>query len=220
MAMEQKAFEDVLNLSQRLKERLPAARLSFHLLSSAGGLFEGQRQVTGSSNPSPRRPYGAAKLEQEACLLRFHPDTSTHVYRPSSVYGFSGAGVRLGLVNVLIQNALRHQVSRIYGNPHTMRDYVLASDIGRFISDRIIGQSGASGTFLLASGKPSSTFEILHRIQDVTRRKIYLRFEPETDNSSHNTYCARSLPEGWHPTDIDAGIRQTALQSMGYLAPQ
>ena len=58
------------------------------------------------------------------------PHTQRLIYRPSSVYGFAGPGTRFGLVAALIHNSIRHRTSRIFGNPHTIRDYVLNADVG------------------------------------------------------------------------------------------
>ena len=48
----------------------------FFLVSSAGGLFEGQRNVGDRSQPSPMRPYGFLKLRQEKLLQDAPPALS------------------------------------------------------------------------------------------------------------------------------------------------
>ena len=60
------AFESVYSASACCCA-IPAqvARHRFHMMSSAGGLFEGQRFVEKQTVPAPRRPYGHLKLEQE-----------------------------------------------------------------------------------------------------------------------------------------------------------
>ncbi|WP_201829343.1 NAD-dependent epimerase/dehydratase family protein [Microvirga zambiensis] len=214
--LELAAFDDVLALGRRLFEGVPSKQRNFHLLSSAGGLFEGQRQVSGASTPAPLRPYGCLKLEQEQRLADL-AETKAFIYRPSSVYGFSGSGVRLGLMNALIQNAVRHRVSTIYGEPHSVRDYILASDVGHFISRQLVSES-ASNTFLLASAKPSSIFELLRKIELIVGRKIFIHFDTRPSNSSNMSFCQSSLPPDWRPTDLDSGIRMTARQLMNSLA--
>src|SRR5262249_7810010 len=155
-----------------LVELAPKSRHRFHLLSSAGGLFEGQRFVDTSAKPAPRRPYGEAKLAQEERTAKLRPEVATSIYRPSSVYGFSGAGGRAGLVNTLIENTRKHCPSHIFGDSDTVRDYVLASDIGNFIAGRMSLPIERSRTFLLASGKPSSTQEILKISEKVMGRPL------------------------------------------------
>lgn len=208
------AFKDVLALCERVSGQLPNIRHAFHLVSSAGGLFEGQRHVNRLSAPSPVRDYGLAKLRQEECLTAASPHIVKLIYRPSSVYGFAGSGVRLGLINTLVQNVSRSKVSHIFGGPHTIRDYVLISDIGKFIVEQMHEPRDGLNTFLLASGKPSSMIEILHKIEAVVGRKIYLQFDLNPSNSSHNSFCQSALPSGWQPTDLTTGIQQTAQQLM------
>jgi len=212
------AFKDVVELSKLIQRRVPQVHHSFHLLSSAGGLFEGQCQVSSTTAPHPRRPYGMLKLEQERHLIASCPGADKLIYRPTSVYGFSGSGLRVGLVNALVQNAIRHQVSRIYGEPHTLRDYVLAADIGSFVTERLLTASRGSETFLLASGKPSSMFEVLRKVEHAIGRRLYLQFNSEPSNASHMSFCIGALPQGWRPTDLDTGVRQTALQLLGSFA--
>jgi nucleoside-diphosphate-sugar epimerase len=215
---ELEAFNDVLSLSERIWALAPGARHTFHLMSSAGGLFEGQRQVGDGAEPKPRRVYGAAKLEQEERLTALAVPIRKLVYRPSSVYGFGGRGVRIGLINALIQNAFHHKTSYIFGGSNTVRDYVLSSDIGQFVADRLNDEKPDSQTFLLASGKPTSTLEILHRIQIVIGRRLYLRFDPLPSNANHITFLRSALPVGWHPTDLETGIRQTAMRQLSSFA--
>ena len=50
-------FRKVFDFAVRQCESSTATRCSFHCVSSAGGLFEGQSHVTDRSVPSPRRPY-------------------------------------------------------------------------------------------------------------------------------------------------------------------
>lgn len=212
---ELEAFQDVLKLSERLCQQAPTAQHAFHLFSSAGGLFEGQRQVTRETTPAPQRPYGTLKLEQEKHLAATPQEVAKLIYRPSSVYGYSGTGLRVGLVSALVQNGIRHRVSRIFGEPHTIRDYVLASDIGTFLAKHLTGPPSNSQIFLLASGKPSSMFEMLHKIEQAVGRKLYCQFDSQPSNASHISFCKSALPVSWHPTGLDTGIRQTALQLRG-----
>jgi UDP-glucose 4-epimerase len=212
---ELEAFQDVLMISEHICQQAPMAQHAFHLFSSAGGLFEGQRQVNRESTPEPRRPYGVLKLEQEKHLAATSQNVAKLIYRPSSVYGYSGTGLRVGLVSALVQNGIRHRVSRIFGEPHTIRDYVLASDIGSFLAKTLIAPPSRSQVFLLASGKPSSMFEMLHKIEETVGRKLYCQFDSQPSNASHISFCKSALPAAWVPTDLDTGIRQTALQLSG-----
>jgi UDP-glucose 4-epimerase len=206
------AFCDVLSLTERLRSHISNANMVFHHMSSAGGLFEGQRHVERGSIPTPQRPYGVAKLQQELLLETRCQGVEKLIYRPSSVYGFAGNGVRLGLINALLQNMTRSNVSNIYGDADTIRDYILASDIGRFVAQRLTQQSRGSDIFLLASGRPSSMLEIIKKVELASGRKLYLHFNAISSNSSHMSFGPNALPCGWHPTDLTTGIRETARQ--------
>jgi nucleoside-diphosphate-sugar epimerase len=209
---ELEGFRDVLGIAERLSERFPQARHAFHLTSSAGGLFEGQRLVSLQSIPRPRRPYGELKLAQERLLESSPAPMARLVYRPSSVYGFLGEGIRLGLVGVLARNAIRHQVSRIFGAPDSLRDYVLAADIGRFIAGQLTRTTSNTEVFLLASGRPSAMFEMLQRVERAVGRRLYVQFDSQPCWTEHNSYRSSALPAGWRVTALDTGIRQTATR--------
>ena len=129
---EMNSFSEVVEMAIAMLRENPSCLVRFHMLSSAGGLFEGQRNVNTASLPAPRRPYGSLKLSQEKILddcnglIRF-------IYRPTSVYGFAGLNHRLGLIPTLLWNGSKNKVSTIFGAPETLRDYVWADDIGAFM---------------------------------------------------------------------------------------
>jgi nucleoside-diphosphate-sugar epimerase len=212
LALESQALKDVIDWTEGLRVGLGNASFVFHMLSSAGGLFEGQRFVDGKSVPRPRRPYGEAKMAQEQLVQNLRRDMTAHVYRPSSVYGFSGVGGRAGLLNTLLDNAAKHVPSRIFGGLDTVRDYVLSSDIGKFIVQQINKPVLASETFLLANGKPTSVSEMIHIASKVTGRSLYLKLDVQPSNANHITYRMCAMPSGWRPTDLETGVRQVARQ--------
>ena len=206
---EVRSFEKVLSLSLQLLDSDASARHSFHFLSSAGGLFEGQNNVDRTSLPRPLRAYGHAKLQQEQLLSGTPSRMRKMIYRPSSVYGFSSNRSRLGLVSALIQNSIRHTTSNIFGDSHTIRDYVLAADIGQFIAGRLRDGDAESQIFTLASGKPTTILEILHRIERILGRKLFFTFDKVRTNASDISFRPSVLPEFWRPTDLETGLRQT-----------
>lgn len=206
------AFKDIVEWVMGLTIMLPDTTVIFHMLSSAGGLFEGQRFIDEESQPRPQRPYGEAKVLQEAVVERLRGDITSHIYRPSSVYGFSGFGGRIGLINALIENSKKHSTSHIFGGLETLRDYVLCSDIGSFLKKKIEEASSESQTYLLASGRPTSVHEMLQIINRVVERPIYLMLDVRPSNANHMTYRRSALPKGWRPTDLHAGVRLVARQ--------
>ncbi len=200
---ELRAFRAVTGLALRLGG-LPA----FHLVSSAGGLFEGQRHVDAASRPKPLRPYGAAKLQQEETLLEL-PGLAARIYRPASLYGVPRPGVRAGLIATLLENARLNRVTTISGNAGTLRDYVLVDDAGRFIA-RQVHEGGALGEALLASARPSSIAEVLTATAAQIGRQPYVRYTTQRSNALDMSYRASALPPGWSPTDLRTGIAYVA----------
>jgi UDP-glucose 4-epimerase len=209
---EVRTFEKALAFSHQLLRRIPDARHAFHLISSAGGLFEGQKHVDRTSLPHPLNPYSRAKLQQEQMLSRLPAQVRKTIYRLSTVYGFSGKGVRFGLVNTLIQNSIRRQPSHIFGNALTIRDYVLVSDVGKFVANRLQDIDARSRILTLASGKPTTIFEMLNRIENIIGRKCFYSFDNVSTNTTDISFSPAILPEFWFPTDLDTGLRQTARQ--------
>jgi hypothetical protein len=201
------SFLDVISLAITFSKSNPMWSVRFHMLSSAGGLFEGQRNVGADSVPCAKRPYGSLKLQQER-LLSSCTNMVQFVYRPSSVFGFAGLNRRLGLIPTLLWNGLNNKVSSIFGSSDTLRDYVWAKDIGRFISNVILSKTSVAKYFILASGKPTSLFEILRRIERILNKKIYYNYINDgSGNIEHTTFNPNIYPEGWRSQDLNTGIR-------------
>lgn len=179
-------------------------QVDFHLTSSAGGLFEGQTHCSASSTPDPQRPYGISKLRQEQ-RLRVADIGRRHIYRPSSVYGV-GRSKRLGLATMLASNALTGRTTRISGNPHTLRDYVLADDIGRFMAKRIVVSNGTDNIVTMASGRPASVHEMVELVRARVARPVMLQYDPHPSNAQHMSYLPSSLPPDWQGTALASGI--------------
>lgn len=205
------AFKTVLSICSDLARQSKERTLRFHFLSSAGGLFEGQRCIDHLSVPRALRPYSAAKLEQETLLAALLPACSLYIYYPSSVYGHCGFGQRVGVVTALIRAAITNSVATIYGGSDTLRDYVFVDDVARYIGEKISFQS-ASGRFFLASGKPTAMTEMITLVERALQRRIYVVFQSRSDNRDHNSYRQSALPLGWRTTPIDVGIQRTALK--------
>jgi nucleoside-diphosphate-sugar epimerase len=206
------AYCDVLNWALGQNSQAGPNKLVLHVLSSAGGLFEGQRFVDGGSSPEPKRPYGVLKLEQEHIAQSLAKNVPVCVYRPSSIYGTGGKKGRSGLINTLILNHKKQAVSRIFGGFDTLRDYVLAADIGGFIARQTAIWPKHRETHLLASGKPTTVAEIQGIIEKIMRTPLFVKLDPVPSNASHITFRVSALPDQWRPTDLETGIRLVMRQ--------
>ena len=205
---EMDSFSEIVEMAIDMHRENPSCMVRFHLLSSAGGLFEGQRNVGSDTEPCAKRPYAAMKLNQEQ-ILGSCSDMVQFVYRPTSVYGFAGLNRRLGLIPTLLWNGSRNNVSSIFGTPDTLRDYVWAGDVGSFIADKILSKTSESETFILASGKPSSVFEIFRHVEKILNKKLFCHYISDGGNTEHNTFNITTWPKGWGPSQLETGISKT-----------
>lgn len=182
-------------------------RIIFHLVSSAGGLFEGQSEVSYGAAPKPLRPYGVGKLRQEQILVDSADahGFETAIYRPSSVYGFSVSG-RRGLITTLISNTLSDQETSLFGAMTTMRDYVFAPDIGTFIADQIKRGTGFASPVILASGQVASIADVVVKVASATQMQPKLKIQDTVTNGSDMSFDSSALPDNWTRTDLDSGI--------------
>jgi nucleoside-diphosphate-sugar epimerase len=214
--VELRTFEEVLRTWRNLSAEGP---FSVHLVSSAGGIFEGQRHVDRDSSPWPVRPYGRAKLQQERALESAIATAGRHVYRVTSAYGYIASRFRPGLVSRLILDGLRHDVSRIIGTTTTLRDFVFIPDVARFISDRILQNRNASGDVcFLIDGRPHSLLEVQHAVEETMRRKLHVAYSLDPSNGQDITFSAALAPAGWVSSELRtnvAAIHRDARQMAG-----
>lgn len=205
MAAEDVAFTEILAFGQALQSE--GAAVTLHLVSSAGGLFEGQTAVGPGAVPRPIRPYGAAKLAQEEALAA--SGLGGAIYRLSSVYGYRPGG-RLGLISTLILNALAGRSTPITGQMETRRDYVLASDAGRFIAARIAKGQAGEGPLLLASGASASIAQVTEAVQTALGAvPLGLELADAPTNAADMSFDPAALPADWQPTPLAEGIAET-----------
>lgn len=155
-----------------------------HYVSSAGALFEGQLAVNKSSIPSPKRPYGFAKLLQEQQLSSKFSN-SHFIYRPSSVYGPIQKGKRLGLISKMIESLCNNSEIIVFGGMSSLRDFIWVDDVAKPIVDNVLGKSSfESNIIYLISAKPTSIIEINALIFKLTRKKLLYKFDKSLNFSS------------------------------------
>lgn len=200
VAKELDVYRDVLRMTARLASRIDG--VAFHLLSSAGGLFEGQRHVTIDAIAKPRRPYGELKLQQELELSESQALSARRIYRVSTAYGHLRPNVRAGLVATLLLNAARREVTHITGRMETLRDFVFAGDVGAYVADAVLAHDRGNVTDVLASGRPSSLREVQAIVERVVGRRLHVTFAREAENAEDITFDGSVLPRGWNASDL------------------
>lgn len=210
MAKELLEFRRIIQLACKIKDSVDDAETTIFFISSAGGLFEGQRCVVPNSAPKPSRPYGRVKLEQEKILELFSGKIKFCIYRPSTVYGPIIAGQRRGLLANMLNSGIKQQVCTIFGTLSTLRDFVYAPDIGTFIASEILSRTplAANHPLILAGFRPYSILEIKTIVETVIKHKIYIALDPSPENALDITYSPLcNTNQNWKPINVDQGIR-------------
>lgn len=193
------------SLGKSLNSYLPKARKRYVLISSAGGLFEGQTGIKSGAVPRPIRPYGELKLSQEVFIKNQMWIDEYSLVRLSSVYSITNLNSRMGLVPIMMTKAIRQEVLTVYGSEMTLRDYVLDQDVGRYIAKIIRG--ALPEMVFIVDGKPYSILELKNMVEAITRKKVYLNYTLSTSNAANNSYSNTIRASGFEPTDMASNIR-------------
>lgn len=175
------------------------------LLSSIGGLYEGQVLVSNNSVPMPKRPYGELKLKQEKYLTSLE-NVQVQIFRLTSVYGYINPQHRMGLIQTMMQNGINRSVTAIFGSPFTLRDYVWVEDIANMIY--WASQNGGINleVFHLASGNAVSIESIKAKVEYVLRRRLFLSYMFDQTNAL-NICCKGDTYDGlWRATNIEHNL--------------
>ena len=208
-AAEALSFGTMLAVALGIAERSGPLSVDLHLLSSAGGLFEGQVDVGPDSTPAPLRPYGRLKLAEERCVLDTAGTLRVRVYRVSSVYGPIRENRRMGLVSTLVRDCDEGRETPIFGGMDTLRDYVHADDVGAFVARAVAAPASdpAPSVVFLASGKGTSIRDVVAAVSRATGKECRVRAKKGGDNDRPITFSPSVRPPGWNPRDLERGIR-------------
>lgn len=193
---EQERFETLLRWAERLEYAL-----EFHLTSSAGGLHEGQLLVSSPEQVTTTRPYAALKWKQEQALAASSL-TTRFVYRLSSVYGVPVPERRLGLISTLVLNALRHRPTLITAHASTLRDFVSAADVGRFMAK----EEKAPGLHYLVSGHPLSVWSLQLAVERTLLRPVSVVYSTQKDNVESTSFLPSLRPAHWDASSVESNL--------------
>jgi len=187
--------------------RLGYSEIYFHHLSSAGGLFEGQKFINKNSQARPLRPYGHLKLRQEEFLSGLDDISSLSIYRPSSIYSKHNVSGRKGLISVLIENGISNKVTTITGSDDTQRDYVLDKDIADYVAAQIKSKPDKKlYRHFLIDGKASSILEIRSIIERLLNRKLLLRYSFVNQNKADMSFTPSLKPATFYTSSLSTNI--------------
>lgn len=214
-ADEMDAYRDVIALVQGFHESAANLPHRFHLISSAGGLFEGSAVRSAIGEPIPLRAYGRLKLAQEREALERLSATGLTIYRPSSVYAAPSPGARPGLIGTLIGNGLMRRTTAIVGSLRTLRDYVMAADVGHYVGDRaLLDVDDGGAPHMLVSGHPASIREVICQVEDVIRQRLYVRIA-QAWNARDISFSPAVKSAGFRPAPLAVGIRVVHSATLG-----
>ena len=208
------AFKDIVDAVEQLADQPGGRSMSLHVVSSAGGLFEGLTRVSGDSPVTPRRPYGYLKRRQEEIALRMADRIPVWIHRVSTVYSCPRPGQRVGLVGELLRNGLDRRPSEIFGAMDTLRDYVGSAEVGRHIAGRVVdSHESASGVEMVVSGRPIPIASIIEIVQRLLRRRLLVSFE-DAWNAQDITFDPAIRARGFRAEDLRVGVSKSLFELM------
>jgi UDP-glucose 4-epimerase len=173
------------------------------LISSAGGLYEGQRFIDKNTTVTPRRPYGVIKYKQEQLLAQLA--IPHRIYRVASAYGIAQEHSRVGLVNALLLNSKIGRTTQIFANPDTFRDYVLNTDIARLVAGDICF-SRPGGTQIICTGRATSIHTLINLIKQMINRKVNVNYVSIDDNDEDMVFSNKIVPSNLVVSTLEEGI--------------
>jgi hypothetical protein len=114
----------------------------------------------------------------------------------------------MGLISTLLSNGMRRRETHFIGRMDTLRDYVSNIDVARYIVGRVLGSHAQGGTFLLASARSVSLFQLKVLAERTIGRNIYASYASELTNSADMCFLPSCLPGDGRFRDVETGMRQ------------
>jgi nucleoside-diphosphate-sugar epimerase len=208
------AFRDTVHSIRHLVEHRGQQSVSLHLVSSAGGLYEGVTRVSSDTPFLPKRPYGLLKLEQEQLALEMSDSIPVTIHRVSTVYGCPKPGHRVGLIGELIRNGLDHRPISLYGAMDTLRDYVGNDQVGRHIATSIMMNRGPSPQVeMLVAGQPTPLAAVVALVERLLNRRLLVSFV-NAWNAQDITFDPAIRANGFQPEALSTGVARVLFEFM------
>jgi UDP-glucose 4-epimerase len=182
--------------------------------ASTGGAILGEvaPPISEAMAPMPLSPYGASKLATEGFCSAYFGSYGLRCLslRFSNIYGPHSAHKK-SVVAAFIRRALNDEPLIVYGDGGQQRDYLYVGDLVGGIAAAI--DRGATGTFQLGSGQPTSLLTLIQALETIAGRRLEARYEPRRSAEIHSTWCdiskARAEFGYAAPTILGQGLRQT-----------
>ena len=153
--------------------------LSFTLISSAGGIYSGNREtlIDEDTKENPTSNYGITKYHQEQLLVNIGSANKFKVIiaRLSNVYGpDQNMAKRQGLISNLVRATFSREPLSIFVPIDTRRDYIHSHDVGIKIGKLIERAEATNGELfvkIICAGKTHTISQIIGEIKSVSKRK-------------------------------------------------
>lgn len=168
-----------------LLKAMEAAGCKRLLFISSGGTVYGVPQTIPIEETEPLNPicsYGIVKVGIESYIELYARTAGIkHVtIRASNPYGpFQGKMGLQGVIGTFLQRAFDGSAIEIWGDGSTIRDYIFISDLCRLCCDAL--ESEKCGVYNGASGHGTSVRHIAEVVQEVSGRKLNIRYLPRRD---------------------------------------
>ncbi len=143
--------------------------------------------------PMPEDPYGIAKyaVEQELAVSKRLFDLDYTIFRPHNVYG-EGQNISdkyRNVIGIFMNNILRDEPLRIFGDGEQTRAYTHIADVAPHIAHSVDIPAASGQIFNVGSDKPVSVNELAELVMKVMGKEvpiIHLRAREEVKHA----YCS------------------------------
>ncbi len=185
------------------------------LAASSGGTVLGDRArpVHAEGVPAPRSPLGASKLAMEGYLSAYARSFGLAAcsLRLANVYG-PGCTHKTSVVAEFMRDIAGGRRPVLHGDGRQARDFVYVRDVAAGIRRAL--EAGATGTYQLGSGAPTTIRALLEAIAEVAGRPVpWPEYAPARVGEVRTTYCdiaAARADFGFDPaTPLPAGLART-----------
>lgn len=207
-------------VSAALESIEPTRRRRLHVISSAGAYaVNSPRWPAEGKPPAPIDvPYVQLKLAEEdwSRTRTGGPDpVGVTIHRVASVYARPGDPGRSGMVAAMVRNASKGNVTPIFGNWSTIRNYVHADDVGEFVARSIRFEVEATPALhetpltetLLADRRSYAIGELVQLVSRAIRRPVPLQMIA-AENAENHTFNPSMIAEGFAARSLPTAIRQ------------
>ena len=196
------------------------------IFASTGGAIYGETDLvpTPESAPAyPLSPYGIHKLALEKFLNFYYQvyGLDYTILRFANVYGprqFKGG--EAGVVAIFIDNAVKEQPSRQFGDGRQTRDFVYVGDVAAALSRA--KEVEYHGEINIGSGRETSLLELRAGIEKALGREIAVSVEPGKAGEQRRSCLSRQRALevlGWEPQiSLEEGVKRTIRWSQENIA--